>query len=44
MINSKFNNKFNKREARFGWIDFEDDTSISSLLIDTVEKWQLKKE
>lgn len=43
IINSKFNNKFNKREARFGWIDFEDDTSISSLLIDTVEKWAVEK-
>jgi hypothetical protein len=43
IINSKFNDKFNKKEARFGWIDFEDDNSISSLLIDTVEKWAVEK-
>lgn len=43
IINSKFNEKFNKKEARFGWIDFEDDESISSLLCDTVEKWAIEK-
>ena len=43
IINSKFNDKFNKKEARFGWIDFEDDPEISSLLLDTVEKWAVKE-
>lgn len=43
IINSKFNDKFNKKEARFGWIDFEDDASISELLIDAVEKWAREK-
>ncbi|MFZ1282436.1 MAG: hypothetical protein WAR59_16475, partial [Ignavibacteriaceae bacterium] len=43
IINSKFNDKFNKKEARFGWIDFEDDSSISAMLIDTVEKWAVEK-
>jgi len=43
IINSKFNDKFNKKEARFGWIDFEDDSSISAMLIDTVEKWAFEK-
>ncbi|MDP2363898.1 MAG: hypothetical protein Q8M94_09035 [Ignavibacteria bacterium] len=43
IINSKYNDKFNKKEARFGWIDFEDDTLISSLLFDTVEKWTVEK-
>lgn len=43
IINSKFNEKFNKKEARFGWIDFEDDPSISSLLFNTVEQWAIEK-
>ena len=43
IINTKFNEKFNKKEARFGWIDFEDDESISSLLLNTVEKWAIEK-
>lgn len=43
IINSKFNNKFNKKVARFGWIDFEDDFSISSMLLNTVEKWAAEK-
>lgn len=43
IINSKFNEKFNKKEARFGWVDFEDDDSISSMLFETVEKWAVEK-
>ena len=43
IINSKFNDKFNKKEARFGWIDFIDDKDVSSLLLRTVEKWALEK-
>lgn len=43
IINSKFNKKFNKKEARFGWIDFEDDKAISSMLIEAVEKWAVEK-
>ena len=43
IINSKFNEKFNKKEARFGWIDFENNTEISSLLFNTVEKWAIEK-
>lgn len=43
IINSKFNKKFNKKEARFGWIDFEDDKAISSMLIEAVEKWASEK-
>jgi hypothetical protein len=42
IINSKFNDKFNKKEARFGWIDFEDDPSVSSLLFNTVEQWAIE--
>ncbi len=43
IINSKFNDKFDKKEARFGWIDFKDDDSVSAMLIDAVEKWAVEK-
>ncbi len=43
IINKRYNEKWNKKEARFGWIDFEDDYSISSMLIDAVEKWAVEK-
>jgi hypothetical protein len=43
IINKKYNDKFNKKEARFGWIDYKDDQSISSLLLDTVEQWAIQK-
>ncbi len=43
IINSKFNEKFNKKDARFGWIDFIDDSKVSSLLLSTVEKWAIEK-
>ncbi len=39
IINDKFNSKFNKKEARFGWIDFIDDEEVSTLLLKTVEDW-----
>lgn len=43
IINSKYNAKFNKKEARFGWIDFIDDNEVSSLLFRTLEKWASDK-
>ncbi len=36
IINSKYNAKFNKKEARFGWIDFDDDNEVSSLIFRTL--------
>ena len=43
IINSKFNNKFNKKEARFGWIDFEDNSEVSSMLLKAVENWAVEE-
>ncbi|HRN26703.1 MAG TPA: hypothetical protein PL018_09060 [Ignavibacteriaceae bacterium] len=43
IINTKFNDKFDKKSARFGWIDFEDDENISLLLFNTVEQWAVSK-
>lgn len=43
IINNKYNEKWNKKDARFGWIDFIDDREVSSLLLSTVEKWAIEK-
>jgi GNAT superfamily N-acetyltransferase len=43
IINKKHNEKWNKKDARFGWIDFVNDTEVSSLLLKTVEEWAKTK-
>ncbi len=42
IINYKFIEKWNKKYARFGWIDFIDDPEVSKALIETVENWAKK--
>ena len=37
IINHKANQTWNKKEVRFGWIDFIDDAEVSDALIRTVE-------
>ena len=39
IINRKANEKWNRQQVRFGWIDFVDDPDVSRLLIETVEQW-----
>ena len=39
IINHKANDTWQKKEVRFGWIDFIDDTEVSEALIRTVEQW-----
>lgn len=39
IINHAENKKFGTSTARLGWIDFEDDRTVSGLLFETVEKW-----
>ena len=39
IINHKANRTWGKKEVRFGWIDFIDDTEVSEALIRTVEQW-----
>jgi GNAT superfamily N-acetyltransferase len=39
IINHKANERWNKKEVRFGWIDFLDDYEISEALLRTVEEW-----
>jgi len=43
IINHKFNNKFNKKIMRFGWIDFIDDEEVCSSLLKAVENWGKEK-
>lgn len=39
IINRRANERWGKKEVRFGWIDFVDDPEVSRALLDTVEKW-----
>lgn len=39
IMNNRANETWNKKEARFGWIDFIDDAQVSDALLKTVEDW-----
>ena len=39
IINTRANERWNKQEVRFGWIDFIDDPEVSSALFDAVAAW-----
>lgn len=39
IINKRANDTWNKKEVRFGWIDFIDSRPVVELLIATVEQW-----
>ncbi len=39
IINHRANERWGKKEVRFGWIDFIDDLNVSRALLDTVEHW-----
>lgn len=39
IINQRANERWNKQEVRFGWIDFIDDLDVSRALLDAVEQW-----
>lgn len=43
IINKKANEVWNEKTARFGWIDFIDNTDVSGHLIKAVEEWGKKK-
>lgn len=43
IINRRANETWHKKEVRFGWIDFVDDTEVSKALLDTVEEWGRKR-
>ena len=39
IMNNRANETWNKKEVRFGWIDFIDDEEVSDALLKTVEAW-----
>ena len=39
IINRRANERWNKQDVRFGWIDFIDDLSVSRALLEAVEQW-----
>ncbi len=39
IINHRANEAWNKREVRFGWIDFVDNEEVSRTLLDAVAQW-----
>ncbi len=39
IINKRYNEKWNKKVARFGWFDFIDDAEVSEQLVKRVELW-----
>jgi GNAT superfamily N-acetyltransferase len=43
IINRRANEIWNKKEVRFGWIDFIDEEEVSSTLLRTVEEWGKSK-
>ncbi|MBD5305658.1 MAG: N-acetyltransferase [Bacteroides sp.] len=43
IINKQVNKKSNSKDARFGYIDFEDDHEVSEALLEAVSKWAKKK-
>lgn len=39
IVNKRANETWNKKEVRFGWIDFIDDLEVSKALFDAVAQW-----
>lgn len=42
-INPRYNERYDKKRARFGWFDTIDDFEVARLLIDTAEAWAREK-
>ncbi len=42
IINRRFIEKWNRKLARFGWVDFIDDEEVSAALFGAVENWALE--
>ncbi len=43
IINHSYINKWGKRFARFGWLDFIDDENVSAALIEKAEAWAISE-
>ncbi len=44
IINHRHNIKTDRKQIRFGWLDFIDNVEVSRLLFEQVEKWAIEKE
>ena len=43
MINHRANERWQRKDVRFGWLDFIDDPEVSRALMEAVEKWGKEK-
>ena len=43
IINTRANQRWERKDVRFGWIDFIDDFEVSRALLDAVEQWGREK-
>ena len=43
MINHRANERWQRKDVRFGWLDFIDDPAVSRALMEAVEKWGKEK-
>jgi hypothetical protein len=43
IINNSYNERWNQKAARFGWIDFIDDAEVFKSLMNELEKWAKEK-
>jgi len=43
IINHRYNEKVNKKLARFGWLDFIEDNQVLQALLNTAESWAREK-
>ncbi len=43
IINPVANERWNQKNARFGWVDFIDDAEVTTALFDAAEKWAKSK-
>ena len=43
IINHRANERWNRKQVRFGWFDFIDDIEVSTALLKTVEEWGRQK-
>jgi hypothetical protein len=43
IINRRYNERWDRKAARFGWFDFVDDVEVSSALLSTVEHWAVSQ-
>lgn len=43
IINHRFNESHNKKEGRFGWVDFIDDDEVVDALFDAARQWNKEK-